>query len=130
MPETYAYGRFVDLCMEGFRAFNINPLSMEKNKDLVIDAGFSNVEEKVWKVPIGVWPKDPTLKTIGLYNRSMIYDALQAISMAPLTRGLKWSATDVEIFLIDVRKSLMNSSIHSYLTFHVVYGQKPEEGDA
>ncbi|KAL0933899.1 methyltransferase domain-containing protein [Colletotrichum truncatum] len=124
-PEQYGYGKFVDLCIAGFRSFGINPLNMERNRELLQSSGFENVVEKVWKVPIGVWPKDPKLKTIGLYNRSMLIDALQAVSMAPLTRGLKWSASEVELFLIDVRKSLMNTSIHSYLTFHVVYGQKP-----
>jgi len=124
-PAQYGYGRFVDLCMEGFRSFGIDPLGMEGNAERLRKSGFERVEEKVWKVPIGTWPRDQNLKTIGLYNRSMLVDALQAVSMAPLTRGLKWSATEVEIFLIDVRKSLMNSSIHSYLTFHVVYGQKP-----
>ncbi|KAI8257147.1 Secondary metabolism regulator LAE1 [Colletotrichum sp. SAR11_239] len=124
-PEQYGYGKFVDLCMSGFRSFGIDPLMMERNPELLRNCGFQNVTEKVWKVPIGVWPRDQKLKTIGLYNRSMLIDALQAVSMAPLTRGLKWSASEVEIFLIDVRKSLMNASIHSYLTFHVVYGQKP-----
>ncbi|KAK1675459.1 methyltransferase domain-containing protein [Colletotrichum godetiae] len=123
--EEYGYGKFVDLCMSGFRSFGINPLAMERNSEMLRESGFENVVEKVWKVPIGTWPRDQKLKTIGLYNRSMLIDALQAVSMAPLTRGLKWSASEVEVFLIDVRKSLMNVSIHSYLTFHVVYGQKP-----
>lgn len=78
-------------------------------------------------MPIGVWPRDPKLKKVGLYNRAMLYDALQAVSMAPLTRGLKWSAAEVEVFLGTVRKSLLDSSIHTYLTFHSVYGQKPTE---
>ncbi|KZL75311.1 methyltransferase domain-containing protein [Colletotrichum tofieldiae] len=124
-PEQYGFGRFVDLCMAGFRSFGIDPLAIEKNPELLRASGFENVVEKVWKVPIGTWPRDQKLKTIGLYNRSMLVDALQAVSMAPLTRGLKWSASEVEVFLIDVRKSLMDSSIHSYLTFHVVQGQKP-----
>ncbi|KAK1546343.1 methyltransferase domain-containing protein [Colletotrichum paranaense] len=124
-PEEYGYGKFVDLCMSGFRSFGINPLAMERNSEMLRESGFENVVEKVWKVPIGTWPRDQKLKTIGLYNRSMLIDALQAVSMAPLTRGLKWSPAEVEVFLIDVRKSLMNVSIHSYLTFHVVFGQKP-----
>lgn len=128
MPPSYSYGKFVDLCMEGFSKFGINPLAMEKNHELLTEGGFENVTEKVWKVPIGIWPKDRKMKTIGLYNRSMIIDALQAVSMAPLTRGLGWTAAQVEVFLIDVRKSLMDSSVHSYLTFHVVTGQKPRGG--
>ncbi|OLN82369.1 Phosphomethylethanolamine N-methyltransferase 3 [Colletotrichum chlorophyti] len=124
-PDSYEYARFVDLCMEGFRSFGIDPLAIERNAELLRQAGFDNVVEKVWKVPIGAWPRDQKLKSVGLYNRSMIYDALQAVSMAPLTRGLKWTAAEVELFLVDVRKSLMDSSIHSYLTLHTVYGQKP-----
>lgn len=125
LPPDYGYGKFVDLCMEGFRKFGVNPLGMENNPALLTEGGFENVEERIWKVPIGTWPKDPKMKTVGLYNRSMLIDALQAVSMAPLTRGLGWSAIEVEMFLMEVRRSLLNSSIHSYLTFHIVTGQKP-----
>jgi hypothetical protein len=60
---------------------------------------------------------------IGLYLRSVIYDGLQGIALGPFIRGLKWSPEDVEVFLVGVRKSLMDASPHSYLLFHVVYGQ-------
>jgi hypothetical protein len=124
-PADYGYGRFVDLCIEGFRACGVDPLSMERNKELLLEAGFQDVQEKVWKVPIGPWPRDPKLKKAGLYNRAIMCDALQAVALAPLTRGLKWTTAEVEVFLVDVRKSLLDSSIHTYLTFHSVYGQKP-----
>jgi hypothetical protein len=124
-PADYGYGRFVDYCMEGFRTFGVDPLSMERNTELLREAGFRDVQEKIWKVPIGTWPRDPKLKKAGLYNRAIMCDALEAVSLAPLTRGLKWSAAEVKVFLVNVRKSLLDSSIHTYLTFHAVYGQKP-----
>jgi hypothetical protein len=124
-PPDYAYRRFTQHMMAGFGAFGINPLMMERNAELLLDGGFENVQEKVWKVPIGTWPRDPKLKKAGLYNRAMLYDALQAVSLAPLTRGLKWSPEEVELFLVDVRKSLLDVSVHTYLAFHCVYGQKP-----
>jgi hypothetical protein len=126
MPPDYGYGLFIDRCREGFETFGVDVLLMEKNKELLINSGFVNVQEKVYKVPIGVWPKDPSMKRVGLYKRSNLIDALQAVSMAPLTRGLKWTPAEVETFLVGVRKSLMNASIHSYLTFHIVIGQKPD----
>lgn len=98
---------------------------MEKNPANVKEAGFVSVEEKIFKVPVGVWPRNPKMKTVGLYNRSMIYDGLQGISMGPFTRGLKWTPEEVEVYLVGVRKALMNSSVHSYLPFHVTMGQKP-----
>src|SRR4051794_16162221 len=88
-PPDYQYGGFAELVIDGFRTFGIDPLSMERNAELLRESGFEDVREKVWKVPIGTWPRDPKLKTAGLYNRAMIYDALQGVALAPLTRGLK-----------------------------------------
>lgn len=65
------------------------------------------------------------MKLIGLYNRTSIYDGLQGVSLGPFVRGWKWAPEEVGLFLIDVRKGLMDSSTHSYIPFHVVYGQKP-----
>lgn len=110
---------------QGLSAFNIDLLGMQKNKETLREAGFINVEEIVLKVPLGVWPKDSTMKTIGLYNRSMIFDGLHGLTMGPLTRGLKWTPEEVEVWLIGVRKGLMDSSQHGYIPFHVVIGQKP-----
>lgn len=36
------------------------------------------------------------------------------LSMALFTRALGWSAEEVEVFLVDVRKDMKNKSIHSY----------------
>lgn len=117
---------FLNNVKEGLARFGVDLLAMEKNPDNVREAGFVNVEEKIFKVPVGVWPRNPKMKTVGLYNRSMIYDGLQGISMGPFTRGLKWTPEEVEVYLIGVRKALMNSSVHSYLPFHVTIGQKPK----
>lgn len=49
----------------------------------------TNLVHTVRCVPVGTWPRDLNLKTIGLYTRSVICDGLQAIPLGPLTRGLK-----------------------------------------
>ena len=123
-PQSYVV-KFLQGVKDGLAAFSVNLLGMEKNQENVKAAGFVNVDEQAFKVPIGSWPRNQKMKTIGTYNRSMIYDGLQGISMGPFTRGLKWSAQEVEVFLVDVRKALMDRSQHSYLPFHVVIGQKP-----
>lgn len=124
--EDNQVAAFFQNVKDGLAAFNIDLLAMERNKELLRSAGFVNVEERVIKVPLGEWPKDPTMKTIGMYNRSMIYDGLHGLAMGPFTRGLKWSPESVEVFLVGVRKALMDSSQHGYIPFHVVMGQKPE----
>jgi hypothetical protein len=124
MADDYGFAVFIKNLAEGLSRFGVDLLGLDKNHELLKTAGFTHVEEKVFKVPIGTWPKDPRMKTIGSYNRSVISDALQGVSMGPYTRGLKWSAEEVEAFLTGVRKSLQDKSVHSYYTFHVWYGQK------
>ncbi|KAK2028991.1 TAM domain methyltransferase [Colletotrichum zoysiae] len=91
------------------------------------DAGFVNLKHEVKKVPVGTWPKDSRLKKIGNYCRAVIYDGLHAITIGPFTRGLGWSPAEVEVFLIQVRKDLMDPSVHSYVHFHSLSAQKPKE---
>jgi hypothetical protein len=127
MKEDYVVAKFLNLVKEGLAVFGVDLLGMAKNAQHLKDAGFVNVEEKIFKIPLGTWPKNKTLKTIGLYLRSVIYDGLQGVSLGPFTRGLKWTPQEVEVYLIDVRRALMDSSTHAYIPFHVVYGQKPVE---
>jgi len=127
MKDDYDVEKFLRFVKEGLAVFGVDLLSVTGNAQRLRDAGFVNVEEKVFKIPLGTWPKNKTMKMIGLYLRSVIYDGLQGIALGPFIKGLKWSPDDVELFLVGVRKSLMDASVHSYLPFHVVYGQKPTE---
>lgn len=127
MPADYGLSEFLTNLYHGFSALGYDLLSLEKNKARLADAGFTNLRELVWKVPVGVWPKDKLMKEVGMYNREVLAEALQGVSMGAYTRGLGWTPAEVEVFLTRVRKSLADSSVHSYYTFHVVYGQKPED---
>lgn len=39
---------------------------------------------------------------------------LQGISLALFTRGLGWTAEELEVFLVDVRKDMKNTTIRAY----------------
>ena len=123
-PDDYKYDEFVRLEREGFSKFGFDLHGQQKNEGMVKDAGFVNIDNKMYKAPIGTWPKDRGLKQAGLYNTAIIIDFFPAV-MAPFTRGLGWSTEEVEVFLVDVRKSIQNTDIHAYYTFHNVIGQKP-----
>ena len=125
MPDDYGVRDFLVNLRRGFEALEYDLLSLEKNKLRLSESKFINVVEKVWKVPIGAWPKDRRMKEVGLYNRLVLAEALQGVSLVPYTRGLGWTATEVEAYLPGIRKALTDASIHSYYTFHAVYGQKP-----
>ncbi len=91
----------------------------------VADAGFVRAEQRVHKVPVGPWPRDETMRMVGTYNHSVVWDGLQAITTATLTRGLGWTSNQVELFLVKVRRDLMDSAVHSYETLHSLWAQKP-----
>jgi len=125
MNEESALIKWLDLLKQGLQNLGRDvdrPLELAES---LRQAGFVNAEQKSFKVPIGTWPKNKTLRLIGLYLRTVLIEGLQAISLGPLTRGLKWTKEEVEVLLINVRKCLMDSSQHTYYTFHTFFGQKP-----
>ena len=78
-------------------------------------AGFTNIVEEVLRCPIGIWPKDKTFKLAGLFWRTAIIDGLEGVTKRPIGRGLGWSNAEIEVYLVGVRKSLMDATFHSYM---------------
>lgn len=86
------------------------------------DAGFVDVHEDVFKVPVGPWVKN---KAVALLSMENALSAAPMAAMATFTRVLGWSREEVEIFLVGVRKQIKDRSVHSYCPLYVVYGRKP-----
>ncbi|KAK7415022.1 hypothetical protein QQX98_006159 [Neonectria punicea] len=95
-------------------------------KQQMIDAGFVNVTEIIYKWPMNQWPADPYFKELGFWCCHNIADGLSGLSMALFTRALGWSSEEVEVFLSHVRIDMKNKQIHAWWPIHVVYGQRPE----
>jgi len=95
-------------------------------------AGFINVQVQIYSVPIGRWPRNRTLKSIGMYWQACISDFLQAASVGLLIKALGWSREEVEVFLVDVRKSMGKDGegVHSSMPFYIIHGQKPLDAGA
>ncbi|KAK0628563.1 S-adenosyl-L-methionine-dependent methyltransferase [Bombardia bombarda] len=93
--------------------------------DKMRECGYVNVTERVLHIPIGTWPKNKVLKTVGMYWRCILLDGIQAIALGPLTRGCRWSREQVEVFLVQVRRAYHDNSCLMYMPLHIVYGQKP-----
>lgn len=88
-------------------------------------AGFVNVTERIFHVPLGTWPKNQVLKTVGLYWRTILNDGIQAIALGPMSRGMGWSREQIEVFLVSVRRAYSDNTALLYMPMHIVYGQKP-----
>jgi hypothetical protein len=103
-----------DLVTKGFHALGRSMNASGKHKERMIDAGFEDVKEEVFKWPVGMWPKDKKMKELGLWSRENTIDALEGLAMGPLTRQLNWSAEEVKVMCAKARTDIKNPAIHSY----------------
>ncbi|KAF4829748.1 Secondary metabolism regulator LAE1 [Colletotrichum tropicale] len=127
MPSECTLPKFTSLVKEGLEKFEVELFAADHHIERLEAAGYVNQVNDTKKLPVGPWAREIDLKNIGRYSQAAVYDGLHANTIAPLTRGLGWSSTEVEIFLVQLRKDLMNPSIHSYAHYYSMSGQKPLE---
>jgi len=94
-------------------------------KQKMIDIGFEDVHDDVYKVPIGTWAKDRRLKTLGAYQREQVILSLQSYVPGLLGRVLGWSQEECQILIAEATRELRDPKIHLYTMFRFVYGRKP-----
>lgn len=89
------------------------------------EAGFVDVEDQVYHVPIGTWPRLPHLKDIGRLHMAGAMGAVESYSLSILTdiMGQTPEETEVQIELI---KTEFRQNHHLYGKYHFITGRKPE----
>ncbi|KAF5709337.1 methyltransferase [Fusarium globosum] len=90
-------------------------------------AGFVNLEDRDFKVPIGGWPKDPRMKEIGKYAQATLEQDIEGyvLFMANTVEG--WTKAEVEVYISMLRRELRQGTMHPYYRQKVVWAQKPTE---
>lgn len=91
-------------------------------------AGFVGVEERLFKLPVGTWPKDPKFKEMGVLIAASFCKGVDGITAVPFRDVLRWPQEEVDALNADVRQMVRRSDIHSILDFLVVTGTKPLTG--
>ncbi|KAK6360107.1 hypothetical protein TWF730_006260 [Orbilia blumenaviensis] len=97
-------------------------------KDWCEAAGFEEVTQKVFKLPIGPWPKDKYEKALGSYNLANMLSACDGFSLHLLTKYYGMSVEDLESLMDRVKTEMKTKKIHSYFRMYVCYARKPEAG--
>ncbi|KIW74934.1 hypothetical protein Z517_11705 [Fonsecaea pedrosoi CBS 271.37] len=78
-------------------------------------AGFVDVQEHLYKCPIGAWPKDPLLKDAGRINLTHWSSGLDGWAMMLLTRWgapEPWTADEARVYVARVREELKKRRLH------------------
>ncbi|KAI4227821.1 MAG: hypothetical protein L6R36_002115 [Xanthoria steineri] len=102
LTDDLAIQKWITILLQAARDFGRDPCPGPRLAGLMRDAGFQNVEEEKYKIPIGPWPKD---KHLG--------HGLEAFTLRLFTQVLGWKSEEVHVLLANVRKDLRNPKIHA-----------------
>ncbi|KAI5786107.1 S-adenosyl-L-methionine-dependent methyltransferase [Pyronema domesticum] len=94
-------------------------------KARLVAAGFIDVKVLRFKQPLGAWPKDKRIKTIGSMMMVNAETAFQSYGLAAFTRILGMSNNQAMKICNDAYKSTTNRNNHVYKHLHIVYARKP-----
>lgn len=113
-PPSCRLAEWWSLVCQGFQRAGRPMDAALKHKERMMAAGFVDVQETLLKWPINTWPKDEHMKKIGMYSRENTLQALEAFSLAPLTRFLGWSEEEVQVLVAGARADIKNTGLHAY----------------
>ena len=115
LPEDGAMVQWCNLWNEGIEKMGLtgrcDPNRMKAQMEA---AGFTNIEIRFCRVPIGSWPKDKRLRQSGTLSLVGLTEGLSGLSQRVFTRGLDWSVEEMEVLLARVRNELKDRRIHAY----------------
>jgi len=78
------------------------------------DAGFVDIKEYFFKIPVNTWPKNKQLKEVGKYQLINYTEGYEGIGIGLFTRMLGWQPTEFQVLLARLRQELKDRTIHAY----------------
>ncbi|KAK7428821.1 hypothetical protein QQZ08_004591 [Neonectria magnoliae] len=96
------------------------------HKQWMIDAGFEDVEERVHRIPIGPWAKDPALKELGRFELTHMQMSVESHTPALFTRVWNYSQDQVMVLMEGVKREFRSRDLRLITTYRFITGRKPE----
>jgi len=96
-------------------------------KDKVVAAGFTEVHHKMYKLPLGTWPKDKRQKELGRWFWMAAESGFEAFGLALLTRVLGMKTEEIQELIRESKEEVLTRKVHAYNWQHVIFAQKPLE---
>jgi hypothetical protein len=101
---------------------------IETMRESIEKAGFIDVHEINAKWPLGPWPKEKTMKELGLINLQHWLTGLEGYAMHLFTKYGKpvpWTSEEVQVYIAGIRKELLNPRHHPYQRARRIWARKP-----
>lgn len=114
LTEDSALWRWMLLVMEGMDKLGRPVKAAQQWKEIMEGVGFEDVVETVFKWPTNRWPRAKSFKNLGMWSLANMDQALEAATLAPLTRTLGWSKEEVMVLVSQARRVLRDPTVHGY----------------
>ncbi|KAK0387226.1 hypothetical protein NLU13_5539 [Sarocladium strictum] len=102
------------------------PFNVAKyHRQWMIDAGFQDVQELVYRIPIGPWAKDPTLKELGRFE--LIHMQMSVASHVPALFSRVWhySEQQCQVLVENVKREFRSKDLRLITSYRFIIGRKP-----
>ncbi|OTA56260.1 S-adenosyl-L-methionine-dependent methyltransferase [Hypoxylon sp. EC38] len=128
--EGTAFQKWNKLMAEGVKNLGRSLFYILDYKRQLEQTGFENIVERKYAVPTNTWPPGKQSQRIGAMQRNNTLQVIDIYSLSVFSQGLGWSKDALDRLLVDVRKDIENTRIHSYSTLMTVYCQKPHSSSS
>ncbi|CAI4218594.1 unnamed protein product [Parascedosporium putredinis] len=105
------------------RPIRVNPAT----KNLLLEAGYVDVEEKVVKIYHNPWNRGGHAEQTGRWFNLGLTFGLEGLSLAPLTRILGMRESEVKELVDKVRHETCLLRHHGYCNLHIWTARRPAE---
>ncbi|CAJ0542855.1 Ff.00g002870.m01.CDS01 [Fusarium sp. VM40] len=95
------------------------------HKQWMIDAGFEDVQERIFRIPIGPWAKDPTLKELGKFELTHMQMSVESHTPALFTRVWNYSHDQCMILMEGVKREFRSRDLRLITSYRFLTGRKP-----
>lgn len=114
---------FNKLTQQGLRKFGCATFDADTLRAALENAGFAGVQCVTKKVPASTWGRGRRLRTLGLFMKAVMQDALGALAAKPLA-ALDIDRDEAKMLVTRAMESLDDDRVHRYVNCVFCYGRK------
>jgi SAM-dependent methyltransferase len=115
LPPNTAYAEVAQIYFDMGDRIGISGKEPFRWKEYLISAGFTDVVERVLKIPTNPWPKDERMKRIGAFELLYFRDGIANIFARGYTQILGGDPAYFEVVMAKARQEVLNRKMHSYV---------------
>ncbi|KAI8270089.1 hypothetical protein K4K58_012276 [Colletotrichum sp. SAR11_239] len=93
---------------------------------LEASAGFVDIVERKWPIPVGAWANDLVLKQVGSGALEFLDKSVEGFGIFLLKEVMGWEMAEILVLSSEFRKALKNFRTQPVFDLHIVYARKPE----